>query len=224
MVNNYDSHPGINIDDLVALGAINVVAADQDGDSVSQSVTLQVSDDLPTVTISGPTTVVEGASTAGGTWARSFNADQPGGSIKVIVDGTEYDLGTTITTAKGSLVVNANGTWTFTAANNLDQDVAQTFSFSIKITDADNDFVNRPFAIDITDGAGPAVGAGFTLTLDDQNLADGTSFRHCGFCLQHADLYGRIGCSNQLRICAGNRGARGRADLGSCIQYADRRL
>ncbi|WP_150291721.1 hypothetical protein, partial [Sphingobium estronivorans] len=31
-LHNYDSHPGINVDDSVNLGSVGVVASDQDGD------------------------------------------------------------------------------------------------------------------------------------------------------------------------------------------------
>jgi len=47
LLDNYDSHPGINLDDLVALGNIGVVASDQDGDSATATVNLTVSDDVP---------------------------------------------------------------------------------------------------------------------------------------------------------------------------------
>ena len=89
----------------------------------SQTVTLQVSDDIPSLTVSGPTTVVEGASTVGGLWSQTIGADQPGAVTKVVVGGVEYNLGTAINTGNGTLTVNTDGTWVFAASNNLNNDL-----------------------------------------------------------------------------------------------------
>jgi len=48
---NYDSHPTVNVDDLVNLGSVGVVATDADGDQATGTVTVTVSDDLPTATL-----------------------------------------------------------------------------------------------------------------------------------------------------------------------------
>src|SRR3546814_9189316 len=44
---NYDSHPGLNLDDLANLGSVAVVATDSDGDTATGTVAVTVSDDLP---------------------------------------------------------------------------------------------------------------------------------------------------------------------------------
>ena len=64
-------------DDLLALGSIVVTAAEGDGTTVSGTVSVSVSDDVPTINVLGDTSVVEGA-TANGTWSQSIGADQPG--------------------------------------------------------------------------------------------------------------------------------------------------
>ena len=49
LLDNYDSHPGVNADDLQALGSVKVVATDIDGDQAEGTVSVSVSDDVPTV-------------------------------------------------------------------------------------------------------------------------------------------------------------------------------
>src|SRR3546814_2804801 len=44
---NYDSHPGLNLDDLANLGSVAVVATDSDGDTATGTVAVTVSDALP---------------------------------------------------------------------------------------------------------------------------------------------------------------------------------
>lgn len=53
---NYALHPDTTIDDLVDLGAIEVVAIDADGDIVAGTVSISVSDDVPSITALSPTT------------------------------------------------------------------------------------------------------------------------------------------------------------------------
>ncbi|WP_257540302.1 DUF5801 repeats-in-toxin domain-containing protein [Sphingobium sp. CFD-1] len=174
LLDNYDSHPGINLDDLVALGNIGVVASDQDGDSATATVNLTVSDDVPTLMVDGQTSVVEGAA-ATGTWSQVIGADQPGASTVVVVGANSYAIGAPINTGLGTLTVNVNGTWSFVSSNNLDNDLNPSLSFTVKVTDADGDVAQDTQTIAIADGAGPAAGGPLTLALDDQNLADGTT-------------------------------------------------
>jgi large repetitive protein len=51
LVNNYDNHANNLIDDLAALGSIGVTASDHDGESITRNVTIEVSDDLPVITV-----------------------------------------------------------------------------------------------------------------------------------------------------------------------------
>ena len=46
---NFDTHPGLNIDDLFDLGSVTVVATDVGGNTVVASVSIGVSDDVPTL-------------------------------------------------------------------------------------------------------------------------------------------------------------------------------
>ncbi|WP_105403109.1 cadherin-like domain-containing protein [Neorhizobium sp. T7_12] len=154
---------------------------DGDGDTRTDSAiidlggNIQFADHGPSVSISGATSVAE-LSVLDGSWAKDFGADATGGSTVVAFNGANYAFGQAIDTGKGTLTVNADGTWHFVAAANLDNDLAQTVTFSLKVTDGDSDFATDDHTIAISDGTNPSQsGSGITLTLDDQNLADGTT-------------------------------------------------
>ncbi|MBK9002451.1 MAG: tandem-95 repeat protein [Sphingomonadales bacterium] len=166
---NYDSHPSFTADDLVALGSIGVVASDNDGGSATATVNVTVSDDVPTLSVSGATTVVEGAS-ATGTWSQTIGADQPGASTVVDFGGTSYALGTAINTGNGTLTVLANGNWSFVANNNLDNDLNPSVTFTVKVTDADGDVAQDPHTVAITDGTPAPNAAPIALDLNEAAL------------------------------------------------------
>lgn len=173
--NNYDSHPTFTADDLQALGSVTVVASEADpADFATGTVSVSVSDDVPDNDVAGPTSVTEGQQ-INGTWTAAPGADQPGHTTVVTFGGTDYALGTPIDTGKGTLTVLANGTWTFQAVNNLDNDLAHQINFTLKTTDADNDVATDPHTITINDGAAPTGGDTLTLEVDDDALPDGNN-------------------------------------------------
>ena len=172
---NYDSHPGFTADDLQSLGNVGVIATDIDGDIATGTVNLQVSDDVPDMTVSGTDTVAEdAASPINGTWDNASAGADGAASTVVKVGSDAYALDTDINLAQGTLRVNADGSWTFDP-NSLDQDEPQSLTFSVEVTDADNDIASDDHTITITDGAGPMAGDPITLTVDDENLADGSN-------------------------------------------------
>jgi large repetitive protein len=85
---NYALHPGVNLDDLVNLGTVSVVATDIDGDTATGTVNVTISDDLPTITatnpVAGALTVDETDLTTNATasfaslFSSDANADGPG--------------------------------------------------------------------------------------------------------------------------------------------------
>ncbi|KFG91057.1 Hemolysin erythrocyte lysis protein [Sphingobium herbicidovorans NBRC 16415] len=170
LLNNYDSHPTFTADDVAALGTIAVVASDQDGDSVSVAVTLSVSDDIPSLSVDGQTSVVEGA-TASGTWSQTIGADQPGATTVVLMGANSYAIGAPIDTGLGTLTVNVNGTWSFVSNNNLNNALNPSLSFTVKVTDADNDVAQDTQTISITDGAGPTATKNAAVTVDEEALS-----------------------------------------------------
>ena len=172
---NYDSHPTFTADDLQALGSVGVIATDIDGDTATGTVNVEVSDDVPDMTVSGTDTVAEDAgSPINGTWDNASAGADGAASTVVKVGSDEYALDSDINLAQGALRVNADGSWTFDP-NSLDQDDPQSLTFSVEVTDADNDVASDDHTITITDGAGPMAGDPITLTVDDENLADGSN-------------------------------------------------
>ena len=95
---NYGLHPDATIDDLTELGFIEVVATDSDGDQVSGTVNISVSDDVPSITALSPTagllTVDETnlAQDATADFASLFNivigADQAGSTVSYAFEVT----------------------------------------------------------------------------------------------------------------------------------------
>ena len=170
---NYDSHPVFTADDLQALGSVLVTASDQDGDSTSAQVNVSVSDDVPTLSVSGDTSVTEGQ-TATGTWSEGVGADQPGTTV-VVFNGTEHALGSAINTGVGTLTVLANGTWSFVSNNNLDNDLNPQISFTVKVTDTDNDVASDSQTIVINDGPPPTNSGPVSLVVDDEALPTGSN-------------------------------------------------
>ncbi len=169
--------------DTVTIDGLRLTATDSDGDSATAKLSVTVEDDKPTVDVVGATTVVEGGM-LNGTWTHAYNADGAG-SLKVVFNGTEYNIGQAIDTGKGILTVKADGTWTFKAANNLDNSVAQNVSFGVKITDKDGDSATDTHGLSITNGDGPSWNdpdpgnaLGNNVALHDAHLRGGASESH----------------------------------------------
>ncbi|MGE3300943.1 MAG: DUF5801 repeats-in-toxin domain-containing protein, partial [Arcobacter sp.] len=176
-------------------GAINLTASatiiDEDGDQRTDSETIDISsaisfdDDMPTITVSGGTTIAEDAvdnvatidvneSIVTGTWDNANAGADEAASTVVVIGTTEYALGTAIDTGKGTLTVNTNGTWTFDPVTGLDQDTVQSVTFSVKVTDNDGDVASDDHTITITDGTGPSIDPtanSITLTTDEADMA-----------------------------------------------------
>ncbi len=85
---NFDDHPIANVDDLVDLGDVDVIATDIDGDTASATVSVSVSDDLPTITASAPAAdaltvdetdlTTDATADFSGLFTADINADNPG--------------------------------------------------------------------------------------------------------------------------------------------------
>ncbi len=181
---NYASHPGIDVDDLADLGSVKVIASDTDGDKAEGTVNVSVSDDVPVIAITDPVSsnVVEGQTLAGN-WTLAAGADGVG-TVNVTVGNTTQMLTlaagekVVFALAEGTLTVNADKSWSFAAANNLNNAGGVNVSFSLSAADTDGDTTSDSQTITVTDGAGPTVDPDFAsaaLNLDDQNLADGST-------------------------------------------------
>ncbi|MHC3401473.1 retention module-containing protein [Aeromonas veronii] len=183
-------HATANGENTITITGITVVASDVDGDSATAAVTVNVVDDMPTLTISDPdgasldgtTAVVETAANISGGWDLVKGADGVM-SVTVSVDGQASqalslaDAANTVTfnTASGTLTVKADGSWTFDPKPvDNDTDPADVVNFSISGTDADGDPFSDTQTINVLDGTGPGNGTGVTLDLDEDDLLAGS--------------------------------------------------
>ncbi|MER8753542.1 Ig-like domain-containing protein, partial [Mesorhizobium sp. M1050] len=177
--NNYDAHPGINLDDLVNLGHLGVVATDIDGTQATGTVNVTVSDDVPTAHDEASQSIAEGAPALTGTLDFVAGADgatvtHVNGTLLIFDPGTGYSQSVDI--GAGTIQVKADGSYSFTPDASVDNSsgpVAVNATYTV--TDGDLDTSTANIAFTITDGAGPAAGAPITLALDDQNLSDGST-------------------------------------------------
>ncbi|WP_043620568.1 VCBS domain-containing protein, partial [Ensifer sp. ZNC0028] len=157
-----------------------------DGDGATGTATLRVDvvDDIPVIGITNPETaqVAEGQTLNGG-WTLTAGADGVS-TVDVTVGNTTQTLALTagqkveFALAEGTLTVNADKTWSFTAASNLNNAGGLDVTFSLSAKDGDNDTTSDSQTIKVIDGAGPSVdplAAAAALTLDEQNLVNGSA-------------------------------------------------
>ncbi|MCD8512362.1 MAG: DUF5801 domain-containing protein [Nitrincola sp.] len=139
----------LNLAGLVTLTA-NVTITDRDGDSVSQSSNplnlgafITFNDDKPEVELDGALEAVEGGDAIGGTWSTEAGADAEGAQRLLSINGADpvsFVVGDPIDTGVGILTFNADGTWSFVAATNLDHSESDpTLSFQLIKIDGDLD-------------------------------------------------------------------------------------
>ncbi|MBD2841204.1 DUF5801 repeats-in-toxin domain-containing protein [Erythrobacter rubeus] len=150
------------------------------------SIDVNITDDIPTATDQASINVAEDAAAPiGGNVLTDGVDDTPGAdgaTVTVItIDGTDYPVAqtatpTSVTTPNGVYTILPDGTWTFDPAANLDQENGPVdASFTYTLTDGDGDFDTAEQPILITDGADPSAGPDIILTVDDQNLPDGST-------------------------------------------------
>ncbi|WP_083495427.1 beta strand repeat-containing protein [Tsuneonella troitsensis] len=174
---------GTEFDDAIALSVAGL-----GGTAAGDTLVVRIVDDLPTANAGPALTVVETAGPTAGTNLLANDvrgADGAtlthvnlGSGFVAITSGTNLGGGnySFIVVGKGTYVFNADGSWSFdpVPVNNVgNADVDASFNY--RITDGDLDTSEALQSVKITDGPGPQAGTDITLTVDDENLADGTS-------------------------------------------------
>ncbi|GGX90302.1 hypothetical protein GCM10007160_17190 [Litchfieldella qijiaojingensis] len=153
--------------------SFELVATDSDGSTSDGSLTIDIVDDIPSVSISGAAEATEGSESVIGSWSVTEGAD--GATTVVEYDGVTYQLGDTITTASGELTVATDGTWTFVPGVDTDND---DITFTLVTTDGDGDEARDSHTIAVSDGSGPTpgdeagAGGSLSLLLDDVDTLD----------------------------------------------------
>ncbi|MGH0002921.1 beta strand repeat-containing protein [Pseudovibrio ascidiaceicola] len=173
-----DAFPHDASGDPIKINGITINASDHDGDMVTADIQVNIIDDAPQLDIADtPASVAEG-DTLNGTWSLTSGADDVT-DVTVSVSG-EIDqtislsgnTSATFTLPKGILTVNPDGTYSFEAATNLDNNGPQEQTFTITATDADGDTTSDTQTIKITDGTNPFGGDIIALSLDESALGD----------------------------------------------------
>ena len=191
---NYDDHPTINLDDLVNLGSVGVVATDIDGDMATGTVAVTVSDDLPTarpdtdaVTEDAATVATGDVITGVGTTNAPGSADTQGAdgaAVTGVAVGTSAvavagNVGSALTGSYGSLTLAAGGGYTYTLTNGnatvqalgVGETLVETFSYTI--TDGDGDTSTTTLKITIVGSNDlPTIGSA-TTAVSDEGLPGG---------------------------------------------------
>ncbi|WOK38139.1 Ig-like domain-containing protein [Sphingomonas sp. C3-2] len=165
--------------------SFTVTVTDSDDSTDSADLVIDIIDDVPTARDDAAVTVAEDAAgTVGGNVLTNDTRGADGAVVtKVTIGGADHVVAatgtTTVTTANGTYTFKADGSWTFDPNANLNHNSGNIdASFTYTITDGDNDVATAKQPITITDGEGPKTspeGRTITLTLDDQNLADGST-------------------------------------------------
>ncbi|WP_417454378.1 VWA domain-containing protein, partial [Kiloniella sp.] len=147
---------------------IALTVKDTDGDSASDTLSIQIVDDVPTAADDNGS-ITEGATltvtTANGVLSNDeFGAD---GAASPAITGVRTGddtgaeptglVGTQIVGSYGTLTLNADGSYTYVANGNLDNASPLTDTFSYTITDGDGDTDVAELVITINDGGIPTV-------------------------------------------------------------------
>ncbi|WP_043230393.1 T1SS-143 repeat domain-containing protein, partial [Bosea sp. LC85] len=176
---------------IAGLVYITATVTDADNDSVSAvsqtPIKLTFQDDGPNaVNDAGQTVAEDAAGTIGGNLltndtqgadgATLTHVQLPGSGVLVaLTTGVLVAGAYQFTTALGVYSFQANGAWSFDPAPGQANAAGISAGFTYRITDGDGDTDTAVQPITVTDGAGPVAGAAISLTLDDQNLASGST-------------------------------------------------
>jgi T1SS-143 domain-containing protein len=181
-------HPDAsNPDDVIRLN-FGVTARDSDGDTDSATLTINVKDDGPvanddTNTFNGETgstngNVVTGLNGGAGA-ADKFSQDDVNTVTKVTFGATTVNVPTTgtatIVGTNGTLVIKADGSYTYTLKPGVHGDTADQFTYTLKDGDGDTDTAILKIKSDGTpEICDPNLGPD-SRTVDETNLAPNTS-------------------------------------------------
>ncbi|MBX7460162.1 beta strand repeat-containing protein [Qipengyuania huizhouensis] len=151
----------------------------------SGTINVDIVDDVPTATDQTVIDVAEDAADISGNVMTDGTPDTEGAdgatvtaitvgaqTVAVPQDGSDA----TLMTANGTYTIDMDGNWTFDPNPGLDQSLGPIDAdFSYTLTDGDGDTDTATQPIRILDGNGPNDPEAVSLTVDDQNLADGST-------------------------------------------------
>ncbi|WP_226699900.1 DUF5801 repeats-in-toxin domain-containing protein [Qipengyuania gaetbuli] len=147
------------------------------------TISVSIVDDVPTARDETLQSVAEDAvGTIGGDVMANDTEGADGATVTSITVGAQTfavpqdGTDATVITANGTYTIDMDGNWTFDPNTGLDQsggDIVADFSYTL--TDGDGDISTATQPIRIEDGALPQAPQPGSVTVDDQNLADGST-------------------------------------------------
>ena len=166
----YIDHANPNNANEIATDADKFDIEINDGEDtpLTGSISVNIQDDAPSISVTGLDTAVDSGTTAHGSWTHSFGADLPT-TQTITVNNQQLTLkadgSVEVQGNNGTLTVYANGTYTYTANPNASGN--DTFTFHI--TDADGDSKDATLAVTVHDST--VKPENMTFTTQDANVA-----------------------------------------------------
>ena len=176
-ITGLSANDGANI--VAGADSFTYTVTDAFGNSTQNSITIDIIDDVPIARADSAIIIAEDAATLAGDLLANDTPGADGASLtSVIINGVTVTIAasgtTTHSNAFGTYSFDASGAWSFdpkpsSSASALDA------GFSYTITDGDGDKATATQAISLIDGQDPRASTPITLTLDDQNLLEGST-------------------------------------------------
>ena len=169
-------HPVAGAADLLTIGLAFTITV-EDGRTATGTLAVRFADDVPDLAIGHASAQMHETQATGGSWSLAPGADGVGslvvsaGGIEKVLLLADPDNQVALDLKQGMLVVRADGTWTFAARHNLDNNIAHDIVFSLNATDGDGDPVTAIARIVVADGTAPSAnGEHLALFLDEKAL------------------------------------------------------
>ena len=148
---------------------MEVVVTDSDGDSGSAVIRVEITDDVPTIDTAESISLTEGQSTTQ-SFDVAFGADGAAASGAVTIQGVTADENGMYHLANGTVVINDDNTYTYTADSDAPE--GATDSFTLVATDADGDTHTAEVSVSINQSSAPELSVG-QVTVDEAHLVPG---------------------------------------------------
>ncbi len=140
--------------------SLQLEATQVDADSTSETVIAKVPvniRDTGEFTYDDAYSATEAVQTSGNVFTNDNRAEGPLQLVSITVEGQTHAVAVgspaIVSTTKGQLTVNSDGSWTLLPARNLDNTVLQQLQFDYSALDQDKDFDSATVTIGIGDGA-----------------------------------------------------------------------